>query len=335
MEFYKKIGSFFPRNIADYVSRQLDYVGIEMEDKKFLGFIILFGIGLSFAIALNVSILLNFPIVIAFFFFLISFFGIIWYWLYSVSESKGRFVEKILPDALEFIASNIKAGLTTERALMESARPEFGPLGKELKSASRAVLLGSRLDTALIDITKKIKSETLDRTVWLISQGLRSGGQIADLLLEMGNDLRDENNVKEENKANVSIYVILILFTAAIGAPMLFGVSNFIVGILGDQMGKISISQQQFSEYQSKSKLGKFIGIPTSTISKDFVNFFSLIALAVTSIFAGLTVGVINSGKEADGVKYIPILLIVSIVFFFAIKAVLSVAFGSIGTTMG
>ena len=335
MDFYKRIGSLVPKKIAEYFSKQLEFVGITVEDKTFLGFALLFGIGLSFALALNVSIFLNFPIVVAFFFFLVSFFGILWFWLYSVSESKGRFVEKILPDALEFIASNIKAGLTTEKALMESARQEFGPLGEELKSASRAVLLGSRLENVLIDITKKIKSETLDRTMWLISQGLRSGGQIADLLLELSNDLRDENNVKEETNANVSIYVILILFSAAVGAPLLFGVSNFIVGILGEQMGKISISQQQFSEYQSKSSMGKFIGLPTSNISSEFVNFFSLIALAVTSIFAGLTIGVINSGKETEGIKYIPPMLVVSIVLFFVIKAVLTVAFGAIGTTMG
>lgn len=332
---YKRLGNLVPKKISEAFSKQMEFVGINIEGKTFLGFVLFFGIGLSFALALNVSIFLNLPFITAFFFFIISFFGIVWFWLYSVSESKGRFVEKVLPDALEFIASNIKAGLTTEKALMESARQEFGPLGAELKLASRAVLLGSRLENALIGITKKIKSETLNRTFWLISQGLRSGGQIADLLLELSNDLREENNIKEETNANVSIYVILILVSAAIGAPLLFGVSNFIVGVLGEQMAHISVSQEQFAEYQSKSSLGKFLGLPTASVGIEFVSFFSLIALIATCVFACLTIGAINTGKEADGIKYMPFLLAFAIVLFFMVKAVLTMAFGAIGTTMG
>lgn len=335
MNFYKKIASFVPKSLQEYFSKQLDFVGIELENKSFLGFIVFFGIGLSFALALDAFVLFKFPIIICFLLFLIFYFGIVWFWLYSVSESKGRFVEKILPDVLEFIASNIKAGLTVDRALLESARTEFGHFGSELKIVSKEVLTGKRLDLALLEIPKKIRSESLNKTMWLISQGIRSGGQIADLLLQLGNDLREQNTIKEDIKANVSIYVILIFFAAAVGAPLLFGVSNFIVGIMSKQIGSLSISPEQFAQYQSHSRLGNFVGIPTISISQAFVDLFSIIALIVTCIFAALTLGAINTGKEADGIKYIPILLIIAFILFFAIKAIMSIAFGAIGNVMG
>lgn len=327
---YEKISRIVPKNLIDWFGEQLDFVGIEVGEKRFAGFLIAFGIALSFAISFNLLVFLKIPMIYSFGIALALFFLTIFVWLNNVSQSRGKFVEKILPDAMQLIASNIKAGLTTEKALMVSARPEFGQFSSELKKASEKIFFGERLDIALLELSKKIKSRVLERTMLLLVQGMKSGGEIVTLLFRLSDDLREEIVMKEEINANISMYLLLIVISAAFGAPLLFGISSFIVGMVSKQMGAVHISEAQISQYGAHSPIGGFVGIPSSAISESFVTFFAEIALFVTCIFAGLTLGAINSGREIDGIKYIPIMLLISFALFFTIRLVISQVFGSL-----
>lgn len=329
MVFYKRVSSLLPRNFVEWVRQELEFSGISVEEKSFVGFLVVFALGISFSVSLIAASLFNVPMPIVFAATFILFMGGILFWLNQVAESKGKFVEKILPDVLQLIASNIKAGLTTERSLFVSARPEFGPLTEELKNASKKILAGARVEQVLTDISKKIKSKVLERTVWLLAEGIKNGGQIADLLLKLGDDLREENSIKQEIKANISMYLILIFIAAAFGAPLLFGVSSFIVGILEKQTSEISISAVDLKQFQSKSPLGKMMGVPSSSVGEEFVVLFVDICLVITSIFAGLTVGVINTGKEKDGLKYIPFVMLISFILFYLVRTILELVFAN------
>ncbi len=150
------------------------------------------------------------------------------------------------------------------------------------------------------------------------------------MLIELGNDLREENIVKAEIKSNISMYIILIFIAAAFGAPMLFGVSSFIVGILEEQMGTVDLDADALKEMQRGSPMGNMMGVPTASVGEDFVVGFVGVSIIVTSVFAGLTIGVINSGKEKEGVKYIPFVLLISFVLFYLVRAVLEIVFGSL-----
>ena len=327
---YQRIAALLPKGFVEWVKGELDFVGVRVDEKRFAGFLISFGIALSFAVALNLHVFLDLHLAIGFFGVFALFVGGILFWLNSVAENKGRFVERVLPDALQLIASNIKAGMTTERALMVSARPEFGPLSEELKNASKNVLAGEPLETALTAIPKKIKSEVLERTIWLLTQGIRSGGEIANLLMQLGSDMREENALKQEIKSNVSIYVLMIFVAAAFGSPLLFGMSSIVVGIMSEQMEKVDISEEMMHEMQTKSPVGKLVGLPTAAITEDFVVMFSMVSLVVISVFAGLTLGAISTGREKDGVKYIPVLLIATLALFTLIRVFMGEALGSI-----
>ena len=247
-------------------------------------------------------------------------------WLSIAAESKGKFVESVLPDALQLVSSNMKSGLTTERALLMAARPEFGPLEIELRDASKRIMAGARIEDALNEIPKKIKSVTLERTIWLVSMGINSGGQIADLLIQLSDDLRDQIALKREISANISIYIMLIFFASAVGGPVLFGISSFIVEILTNQMEtmpEINTSGLPGGMSGGGGVASMFSG-DKETVSVEFVQTFVIILLFTNCLFAALTIGVINTGKEKDGIKYFPIILIVAFILFYAIRMVLA-----------
>ncbi len=334
MGMYQRIASLIPTGVLNAFRRELAYVGIQVGEKRFVGFVVLFGFGIALAVAINAYIFFKVNPVLTFFLSFIGFVGGLYFWLSRTADKEGKQVQKFLPDVLELISSNIKSGLTAERSLFASARPEFGVLSEELKSASKEIMSGKRMEDALMELPTKIKSSALERSIWLLVQGIKSGGEIADLLEQLSSDLREENAMQDEIGANISMYIILIFAAAVIGAPLLFGISSIIVGILVEQTGNITISPEQIEEYSSMSSIGRFIGLPTVNITESFIVDFSVIALIVTAIFASLTVGAMAAGSEKEGVKYIPILLIGSLGLFFVIRIFLSGALEGVAGMM-
>jgi len=325
---YERISRIVPRTVIEAFEKELVYSGIRLEVKNFVGFLVTlsFAIAIALGFALSSFFQLNFFIGFIAGFIFIS--GGFYYLLNQASESKGKFVEKILPDALQLIASNMKSGVTTEKALLVSARPEFGALAIELKEASKKMMAGERTEVALTEMTEKIRSKTVERTIWLITQGINSGGEMANLLNQLSADLREQNALQEEVKGNVSMYVILIFFASVIGAPLMFGISSFIVRIMSKQMAGIGkLSEESLALVSSKGGVGISSGM---SITPEFILMFSLITLVVISIFGSLTIGIINSKSEKGGIRYIPVMLIASYIVYFIVLLVLENSFGAI-----
>jgi len=332
MGVYERIGSLVPRNIVNAFSEQLNYIGFEIPEKRFVGFLVIYGFLLSIGLAFNTLLFFSINPVFSFPVFFGFFIVLIYLWLNITAESKGKYVEKILPDALQLVASNMKAGLTAEKSFLVSARPEFGPLEVELRRAAKKIAAGERVEEAFAGISEKIKSKTLERTIWLISEGIKSGGEIGDLLIELSDDLRDQESIQGEISANISMYILLIFFAAAFGAPLLFGISSFIVQILASQMANIpsiapAATQGLPSNLTAFSTFGSNAG---ARISVDFIMLFSMVSLSLTTIFASLTIGVINTGKEKDGLKYILLIGLIGFSLFFIVRFLLTSFFGKL-----
>ncbi|MCX6799009.1 MAG: type II secretion system F family protein [Candidatus Diapherotrites archaeon] len=332
MGLYQRIASMLPESIINAFRRELAYVGISVEEKRFVGFLILFSLAVAATAAMYFYLFFNVPVIATFGLVFLICCGGTYFWIDQMAEGSGRKIDVVLPDVLELIASNIKAGLTTERAIFTSARPEFGLLSTELKEASKEIMSGERVDSALMGVPARIKSIALERTIWLLVQGIKSGGQIADLLMQLGSDQREENAIKDEIKADISMYILLIFFAAAFGAPLLFGISSVIVGILAQQTASISINPEQMQQYSQMSSIGRFFGVPTVGITEEFVAFYAAIALVVTSVFASFTIGAINAGSEKRGMKFIPIILGISLLLFYMVRIVLGGLLGNISS---
>ncbi|MBI2598071.1 MAG: type II secretion system F family protein [Candidatus Diapherotrites archaeon] len=329
--FYERAARIIPPKITHAFKKELEYLDINVSEKSFVGFLLLYGFFLSAGISANAYFFFLAPPIPLFAFCYTIFFLITYLWLSLAAESKGKFVESILPDALQLVASNMKSGMTAERALIFSARKEFGPLEKELREAAKRIIAGQSLNDSLLLISKKIKSVSLERTLWLISEGMKSGGQIADLLVELSNDLRQQQALKQEIAADVSIYQILIFSASAFGAPLLFGISSFIVEVLSKKIS--SFSDLDIGNIPSSGSGGfatSFIQSGKEALSPEFVLLFSMASLVATSVFASLTMGVINTGKEKNGVKFIPMVLLIAFALFFLVRWFLLTTFSDL-----
>ena len=135
--------------------------------------------------------------------------------LYLAMDKRTKFVEGILPDALQLIAANIKSGFIPSRAMMLSARSEFGPLSEAIKRAGKEVMTGKNLFESMEELTRTIRSDILKTTVKLVARGIRSGGQLVSLFEETAVDIRRREGIKREVRANIIMYGMFITFACA------------------------------------------------------------------------------------------------------------------------
>lgn len=322
---YRLIARTYPKRIVEKYGGLLKYSSIKVDPEKFLGFIISFSFLISLLITFYSALIFKMAFLSTSFIMLfLSAFIVpqimVYFWLILQSDAKARFVEQILPDVLQLMSSNLRAGLTTDKALLLSARPEFGPFQNEINQIGKEITIGKDLGEALLDAGKRINSERLKKTMALIVSGLRAGGELASLLDQTAKNLRKEMIVDSKIRSNVMMYVIFIFVAVCFGAPMLFALSTFLVEVVTQNLQGIEIPEETSMEFP--------ITFSEINIDIDFILMFSVIFLVTSSVFGGLILGSISKGKEREGIKFMPLLLAVSLGTFFAIRFLIRTVLG-------
>ena len=247
-----------------------------------------FGIGLGLAIISAIIIYIN---------------------LYYKIEGRASLVENVLPDFLMLVASNINAGMTPFSAFRNAARKEFGPLSVEIKIATAKALGTQSFNIALTDVSKKIKSKSLEETVAFFNQSLRSGGHLAQLLESSATALRQTQEMKKELLSNTKMYVIFVLFVVVIASPLLLSVSvQFLKMItkiqaesaatgLGAATGQVSFLSAEIA------------------ITPEFMILAAYSLLLINSLLSSLFIGVLVKGRATSGINKFPLILAGSFIF--------------------
>ncbi len=248
--------------------------------------------------------------------------------LILAADSRSKRLEKYLPDFLILFSSNIKSGLTIDKAILFASRKEFGELSDITRRAAYEIYGGKDIGDALKDMSKHIKSEIFHKTIYLLLQGLRSGGNIAKLLEEAANDIRNTEMLQKEIKSTVVTYIMFIFFAGVIASPLLFATSVFLIQST-TSMWKVDVSMSSLlKEYGVMS----FISINKPHVDIQMFQNFSIAALIITTIFAGLLISVIHSGNYKSALKYSPIFMVLSIAIYYGAYYLLSYLFGGMLT---
>jgi hypothetical protein len=320
-----------PKGYREWVKKYIIYSDFIIEPAKYSGFSIIYGILLGFSIAFTVY-LFNLSLLGLTTGKLMIIFGLVSFLVFEafmhavlivVSDRIADFVDDILPDALRLISANIRSGFTPDKALLLSARPEFGPLEKQIIKTAKLTLSGEPLEGAIQVLPKNINSSAIKRSVDLLVEGMQRGGNIANLLDGLSDDIRQNKILKKEVQAFVMVYAIFIFFAAGIGAPLLYGISSYLVETMKELGGSINVN----TPMPGSVKFMAFTGIKVET---EFLMLYMISAITVTSVFGGLIMGLIQEGSEKAGLKFIPILFIISITMFFLVRTFVTKIFGII-----
>lgn len=311
---YRLFARIFPRNIKESIRKLLEYSNIEVDVNRFMGFQLLFSFLLSVIVAFYAWIFLKYSIWIVFGVFFVSTQAFVYMWLLLSADKKGRFIESVLPDALQLMSSNLRTGVTIDKALFMAARPEFGPFKKELDRVGKEVAVGKDLVKSLKDLSLRIKSAKLEKTVYLIVSGIRSGGDLAPLLEKTAQDLRNQEIMDKKIRASIDMYKIFIFIAIGLAAPFLFALSSIVVEVLTKSFAGVEMPKSTIMP----------IAFGGMSMSIGFVKTFSLVFISTNCILGSLVLGLISKGKAKEGAKYIIPLIFLSVGVFFAVRILMS-----------
>ncbi len=320
MELFKTLSRIYPRKLKESYKKIFTFASAKTKAEDLIGIIFVSSIILSVLSCLfsyssiENYVFLLFPAVII----------IIHVLTFSLmtlrADARGKAIEEVLPDALQLMSSNLKAGLTTDKALMLAVKPEFGPLADELNIVGKEVIMGKDIGKAMIDMSARVKSEKLKEVALLIEAGLKSGGQLVALLNQTAQNLRNQKFVEEKIRSSVFMYFIFIFSAISFGAPLLFGLSSFLVDVLSISLGSMDIPQTAMQLPISLSQI---------SVTPSFIMTYVIICLITTSILGSLVLGLIRKGKEREGLKYAPILIALALAVFFLVRTIISNTFGA------
>ena len=224
-------------------------------------------------------------------------------------ESKSKYERRIrnqTPDVLRSMSSSVASGLTLMKTIEVTANAGEAEIYKEVKKMHRDLEWGAEISDAFKRFANEIKTSSLIRAVTLLTEVLRTGGNMPEALSISARDAEVERTLVKERAVDMLIYIMIIyiaffifigitymMFTSLL--PPLFDAFKSTAGMGGGGAGGISMG---------------------GGLSKEEISTLLSQAAMFQSIFCGLMAGQMGEGDVLSGLKHVLIMLFVTWVMF-------------------
>ena len=216
-----------------------------------------------------------------------------------------RRIDERFPDFVRDMAESRRAGMTFTKAIMYSAKGNYGVLTPEMHNRARQISWGSSVDNALNAFAKRVNTKLIRRTVLLIIEASRSGGNVADVLDAASKDASELKLIEAERRASMLSYVAVIYVGMGVFLLILLVLTKSLIpSIVGEGAAELG-------------EASRSVGASgTGGITQQAVNEVFYYGALVQSIGMGLVTGVFEDGNIVAGVKHAFIMVFIAWIFF-------------------
>jgi flagellar protein FlaJ len=210
-----------------------------------------------------------------------------------------------LSENLRKLSSANDTGLTLLESTQTVANTSSGKLADEFETMYAKVKYGMSLRDALIEFNNTYRIPRLARTVKLISKAQEASSQITDVLTTAAQSSENQDDIERERKSRTRMQVVIIIMTfLTLLAVMAILKTQFLDVMAGltEQAGGGDSSQT--------SGQGMDFGASVNTSQLSMLFFH---AVTMQAILSGLISGYMRSGKLMAGVKYVVVLITISL----------------------
>ncbi len=243
-------------------------------------------------------------------------YGLLWLAFHQFLDlkiySRRKQVEEVLADFLLLTSSNVRAGMTIDKALWYAVRPRFGVLAKEIEVVAKKTLSGEDLEKALKEFSDSYDSPLLKRSISLLVEGLNAGGEIGHLLNNIALNIQETNLLRQEMAANVTTYALFINFATLFAAPFLFSLAGEILKVVTKLGNAIDIDPNEISNAGG----GFTFSFSGTTLTYNDFFLFAIIVLTLTTIMSNVIVSTIKKGDAKEAIMTLPINIGISLGLF-------------------
>ncbi|HGJ67136.1 TPA: hypothetical protein ENS27_17380 [bacterium] len=245
--------------------------------------------------------------------------GIIFFVLDYKKYKRKKELEEVWPEYLQLVVSNINAGMLIDVALWSAVKPKYKVLAKEIEQVAKQTLTGKELSEALQEFAEKYDSVMVKRTINLLIEGMESGGKIATLLNKISLDIQETKIMRKEMSASVMTYSIFISFATIAAAPFLFALSTQLLIVIQTIIGKLG-----------ETSTTTMVSFSADSVKISDFKIFAYIMLTITSFMSACLIGSIRRGSIKDGLKFIPLFIIGTLVIYYFSSLLLASLFGNL-----
>ncbi|HII39351.1 TPA: hypothetical protein HA318_05105 [Candidatus Micrarchaeota archaeon] len=143
------------------------------------------------------------------------------YYPNSVASARASKIDRELPFALRHLSTQIKAGVSLNRALTSLGTTDYGVLTQEVKRTLAELEGGESTESALLKLASRNRSRGLRRAVIQITRALRTGGNLAEIISSIAEDIAFESRMKIRDFTELLNIISIFYIMTAVVAPVM------------------------------------------------------------------------------------------------------------------
>ncbi len=233
--------------------------------------------------------------------------------LKEIEFRRMRSVEEHLPDFVRDLAMMQATGMSIPHAFAEASQRDYGALTPEIKRISTQIKMGVPLEMALKAFTHRIPTFPVKRSISIIVEASRAGGDVRHILESVARDSRQIRTILKEKEGQLrpyqwtmylayAVFLIIVLVLMKTFLPQILAIQATMGG--GALGGEVTTINQEVIAAIVQEQMTRY---------KYYFYYFSL----AQAISAGLLSGKFVYGSIAPALKHVLALLPFSYILLF------------------
>lgn len=221
-------------------------------------------------------------------------------------EVKKGWEEKIqsqFPDFLKKLASTNETGMTLRDSIKLMTHSDMG-MGKEIKKIYNDIDWALTINEALRRFANRVRTHVVARSITLVTKANESSGDIGEVLTVAARDAAAEQELKNERKVSMFIYIIIIYMSFIIFIGIIYVISATFL----EQMVKAG------ERVTSSGSRAISMSLTREGLA-DYNRIFFHGAL-IQGVCSGLIAGVMGEGSALSGLKHSVIMVTIGYLLF-------------------
>ena len=209
--------------------------------------------------------------------------------------NKVRSLEEKLPEFLRDVAESGKFGMTLAVSIRSAAKGRYGDLTPEIRRMAAQIGWGISATEALKLFSERVRTPLVKRTCGIIIKAANAGGNVADILTLVSNDIKERQLTRAEKELNMKAYMIVIYVAFFV----------FLATVL--ILNAVFIPQIQNAGGKGSGDSGGGLSGGATTVNANLipqVRFIYLASALVHGLGDGVTAGILENGQIGNGLKH-------------------------------
>ena len=232
----------------------------------------------------------------------------------ALENKRDQEVNEMFLEFSRNLAESVSTGTPIGKSIINMSRKNYGALSPHIVKLANQIGLGIPVGRALLTFSHEVDNPVVSRSIALISEAERAGGEIDYILESVSKSISEVEKLKKERQAAISSLIVqgYIIFFIFIGIML---VMEYKILPLAVQVSSITSLQ---GGLDPSSSAGAASGTPALT-TDELSNLFLYLLLA-QGFFTGLTVGKLSEGTLKAGIKHSFIMMVSAVLISTGVK---------------